>query len=104
MIDGRRVTFEQIELRANNLLMQGDGALDFGSKQVRMSFVTDSATWPRVPLIGDILDTARRDFFQIHVRGSLEEPKVSARAMNTLTTTVDEVLRGDDRPTTAQRK
>ena len=32
---------------------------------------------------------------QIHVKGTLTEPKVSATAVNTLTTTVDEVLRGD---------
>src|SRR4030095_6795188 len=102
--DGRRVTFEQIELRSNNMLMQGDGAMDFGTRQVRMSFVTDSAAWPKGTFTGDIVDTARRDLLQIHVRGSLEEPKVSARAMNTLTTTVDEVLRGDDKTPTAQTK
>jgi hypothetical protein len=103
-MDGRRVTFEQIELRSNNMLMQGDGAMDFGTRQVRMSFVTDSTTWPKLPIIEDILQGARHELLQIRVRGRLDEPKVSARSMNTLSTTVDEVLRGDEKPTTAAKK
>jgi hypothetical protein len=103
-IDGARVTFEQIELRSKEMLMQGDGNLDFSTKQVKMSFVTDSRNWPKLPLIGDLLEGARHELLQIHVRGTLEEPKVSARAMNTITTTVDEVFKGDDKPTTQKRR
>jgi hypothetical protein len=103
-IDGNRVTFEQIELRAKEMLMQGTGHLDFGTKQVRMTFTTDSTAWPKLPLIGDLLQTARHELLQIHVRGTLQDPKVSATSMNTFTTTIDEVLRGDDRSATQPQK
>jgi hypothetical protein len=95
-VDGQRVTFESIELRAKEMMMQGTGHLDFGTKQVKMTFVTDSTNWPKIPIVGDLLQGARHELLQIHVKGTLEEPKVSASMMNTFTTTVDEVLRGSD--------
>jgi hypothetical protein len=50
------------------------------------------------------LQTARHELLQIHVRGTLQDPKVSATSMNTFTTTIDEVLRGDDRSATQPQK
>ena len=70
-------------------------ALSFDSRQVRMTFTTDSATWSKVPIVGDLLQGARTELLQIQVRGTLQDPKVSASAMNTFTTTIDEVFRGD---------
>jgi hypothetical protein len=95
-VDGQRVSFESIELRAKEMMMQGNGHLDFGTKQVKMTFVTDSTTWPKIPIVGDLLQGARHELLQIHVQGTLEEPKVSASMMNTFTTTIDKVFRGSD--------
>jgi hypothetical protein len=103
-VDGQRVTFENIELRARDMLMHGNGHLDFGSKQVRLSFVTDSTSWPKLPIIGDLLQGARHELLQINVRGTLEEPKVSAGAFRTVTTTVDEVFHGADSGGMGRRK
>src|SRR5437763_1802415 len=97
-VDGGRVTFETIELRAKQMLMQGSGHLDFDTKRVRMTFVTQNDTWPKLPVIGDLLQGARNELLQIHVRGTITEPQVSASAMNTLTTTIDEVFRGANPP------
>ncbi len=94
-LEGQRVTFESIELRSNNMLMQGGGTLDFGDKTVRLNFTTDNPNWPKVPVIGDLIQGARSELLQIHVRGTLQQPKVSAGTFNTFTTTVDEVLKGD---------
>lgn len=102
-MDGQRVTFEQIELRSKEMLMQGDGQLDFGTRKVKLKFVTDSTTWPKLPLIGELIQGAKQEFLQIHVRGTLQEPKVSARSLNTFTTTVDEVFRGDEKNTTPKK-
>ena len=83
-MDGRRVTFEQIELRSKEMLMQGNGHLDFATKQVRLTFVTDSTAWPKLPIIGDLIQGARHELLQIHVKGTLQEPKVSAGAFGTV--------------------
>ncbi|HMB95148.1 MAG TPA: hypothetical protein VKK61_03835, partial [Tepidisphaeraceae bacterium] len=97
-IDGQRVTFEDIELRSKDMLMQGDGHLDFDTKQVQMRFVTDSAGGFKIPIIGDLLQQARHELLQIQVRGTLQEPKVSAQSMSTLVTTVDQVFKSEDKP------
>jgi hypothetical protein len=93
-IEGQRVTFEQIELRAKEMLMQGSGSLYFDTKRVKMTFTTDNTTWPKLPIIGDLLTSARHELLQIHVNGTLQDPKVSASAMNTFTTTIDQVFKG----------
>ena len=77
--------------------MQGNGSLDFGTKKVRMTFTTDNPNWPKLPIVGALVQGAKHELLQIHVRGTLTEPKVSARAINTLSTTVDEVFRGDSK-------
>jgi hypothetical protein len=96
-VDGQTVTFENLALRSNTMLMSGSGQLDFGTRQVRMSFTTDNPAWPHIPIVGDLLNNAKNEMLQIHVKGTLQEPKVSATAINTFTTTVDEVLRGNSR-------
>jgi hypothetical protein len=92
---GQKVMFESIEVRAKDLLISGSGQLDFGTKKVNLTFTTDNPNWPKVPILGDLVQTAKQELLQIHVKGTLQEPKVSASAMNTFTTTVDEVLKGD---------
>ncbi len=95
-VDGQRVNFENIELRAGTMMMTGNGSLDYGTKKVHLTFVTDTPGW-KIPLVHDIFQGAKQELLQIHVNGTVQEPKVSAGLMNTFTTTVDEVLRGDGR-------
>src|SRR4029079_7149643 len=90
-VEGEKVSFEQIEMRASNMLMSGSGWLDFKSKRGRMTFVTDRLKECGTPFITDILRGARQELMQIHVSGTVKEPKVSGSMMNTFTTTVDEV-------------
>lgn len=94
-LDGNRVTFEAIELSAEQMSMRGDGFLDFGDKKVQLNFVTDAKSWLKVPILDDFLRGARNELLQIRVRGTLSDPKVSAGALPTISTTIDEVFRGD---------
>jgi hypothetical protein len=103
-IEGQRVTFEQIDLRAKEMVMQGTGHLDFDTKRVSMVFTTDNTTWPKLPIIGDLISSARHELLQINVTGTLQSPKVSATAMNTFTTTIDQVLAGGSSDVTPDGK
>jgi AsmA-like C-terminal region len=94
VVQGNRVTLEQIELRTANMVMQGSGWLDFGTKKVQMTFQTDNPAWPKLPLIGELLEGAKKELFQIYVKGTIQEPQIGARSFNTFTTTVDEVFKG----------
>jgi hypothetical protein len=96
-VNGGRVNFEQIELRSATMLMQGSGRLDYDTRKVRLTFVTDSPASLKLPFVHGFLQGVRQELLQIHIHGSIEEPKVGARSFNTFTTTVDEVLRGNGR-------
>ncbi len=104
IVEGPKVTFEQIELRAANMLMSGNGTLNFDTRRMAFSFTTDNPNWPKIPVIGDFIQGAKRELFQIHVRGTIDEPQIKARSMNTFQTTIDEVFKGQDRPTTRATK
>jgi hypothetical protein len=94
-LDGQRVTLETIQLRSDTMSMDGYGYIDFADKQVRLTLNTDDGNWDKLPIVGDLLRGAKQELLQIHVRGTLEEPKVEAKSFNTFQTTVDEVLQGD---------
>jgi len=95
-IDGPIVTFDRIELKGNNVMMTGDGRLNFTKKTVDMRFSTENPNAFQIPLIGPLLESANRELLQIHVRGSILAPKVSSSSFGTISTTVDEVLNGDN--------
>lgn len=88
VVDGNRLTFENIAIRAKDMVMNGSGSVDFGTKAVSLTFVTDNPNWPKIPLI----EKVKNQLIQIQVRGTVEEPKVKAKSMTVITTTVDEVL------------
>lgn len=91
-LEGDRVSFSDISLQSQEMRIKGAGWLDFDRKQLSIDFVTDS-TGKDLPVIGSFLDAARRELFQIKIRGSLSEPQVKAGSLRTITTTVDEILR-----------
>jgi AsmA-like C-terminal region len=90
-IDAERVSFSDITLQSSEMRIKGAGWLDFEEKQVNLDFYTDS-TGKKLPVIGNLLDAARRELFQIKVRGTLAEPTVKAGSLRTITATVDEIL------------
>ena len=94
-VEGQRISFERIELKSDNMLMQGNGYLDFKSKQVRMSFTTDNPNGLKVPFLNDLVAGARGELMKISIKGTIKEPKVQANPFGTVTTTIDEVFKGD---------
>lgn len=97
-VAGQQVTFGQIELRSDQMRMTGGGMLDFGNQSVSMNFTTDNPNWPHLPIIGDLLEGAKNELLQIHIRGTIKKPKVSVKSFNTFQTTIDEVVRDNKDP------
>ncbi|HLL91170.1 MAG TPA: hypothetical protein VK324_17870, partial [Tepidisphaeraceae bacterium] len=94
-VDGRQVTFEEIHVRGDTLLLTGNGRLDFDTKRVALTFTTDNPNAVQIPFISELWRGAQQELLRINVRGTIEEPKVSAAPMGTFRTTIDEVLNGD---------
>jgi hypothetical protein len=95
-LDGDLVSLDRIDLNSKSLSMQGHGHIDFASKQVELSFVTNHPDWMSLPLIGPIWSRAQSELLRIHIKGSLQSPTVSASSLDTVTTTVDQVIRGEE--------
>jgi hypothetical protein len=57
-----------------------------------MVFTTDNPTWPKIPFVDQILSGARKELFQIRVSGTVQDPKLTAGTLNTVSTTIDEVF------------
>jgi len=91
-IRGHKLALDRIELRTPTVTMQGFGTMDFDTKRVAMTFLTDNPNWPRIPVVGELLDLAKHELLQIRVTGTINEPQVRAKSMNTFTTTIEEVF------------
>jgi hypothetical protein len=91
---GNRMTLEGVDLSAEGMRMSGRGVLDFGKGTVSMAFTTDAGTWMQIPIVKDLVQGARDELLQIRIKGSLQQPKVEAGMFNSVTTTIDEVLKG----------
>lgn len=103
-LDGNRVVFEQIKLTARNMVMEGAGSLDFGTKKVDLAFTTDNPSGlMQLPFLKELLSGARSEMLKIRVKGTIQEPEVSAQSLGTFWTTVDEVLNGG-KPTADDKK
>jgi hypothetical protein len=94
-VEGSRVNFEQMDLRADNMSMNGTGYLDFATKQVRLSLTTDNPGGFKIPFISDLWQGARQELLRINVEGTVQEPKVQTSTMGVVTTTIDQVFKGD---------
>ena len=94
-VEGTRVNFEQMELRADAMMMNGTGYLDFGTKQVRLNLTTDNPAGFKIPFITDLWRSARQELLSIRVEGTVQDPKVQPSSMGVITTTIDQVFKGD---------
>jgi uncharacterized protein involved in outer membrane biogenesis len=90
-LDGQTIRFDQVQLTSPQMIIRGGGWLDFASRQIDLRFHTDTRG-VKLPIVGEFLDAARREMFQITLRGSLNEPVVGTGVLPTIRTSIDEVL------------
>jgi len=95
-VDGQRVNFDRIDLKSNEMTMSGSGEMDFDKRKVSLWLVTDNAALVALPVVGPLLHSAKEELLKIHVEGTIQQPKVSASSFDTITTTVDQVFKGDE--------
>jgi hypothetical protein len=95
-LEGQKVVFERIELKSNDMTMSGSGEIDFALKRVSLWLATNNPTLIALPVLGPLLSGANQELLRIHVKGTIEQPTVSASTFDTVTTTVDQVFKGTD--------
>ena len=95
-LDGQKVIFETIDLKSKDMTMTGSGELDFALKRVSLWLVTNNPALVALPVLGPLLGGANQELLRIHIKGTIEEPKVTASTFDTVTTTVDQVFKGNN--------
>ncbi len=92
-LEGQKVLFEKIELKSNDVAMTGSGEVDFARRTVSLWLATNNPALLALPVIGPLLGGANQELLKVHIKGTIDQPKVSASTFDTVTTTVDEVFR-----------
>jgi hypothetical protein len=95
-LDGQRVLFERIDLKGKDVTMSGSGELNFAQGRVSLWLVTNNSALVSLPVVGPLIHGADQELLKIHIQGTIQQPKVSASTFDTITTTVDQVLSGDE--------
>ncbi len=95
-LEGQKVSFETIQLKSNDVTMTGSGELDFAARQVSLWLATTNPALIALPVVGPLLGGANEELLRIHIKGTIDQPKVSASTFDTVTTTVDQVFKGND--------
>jgi hypothetical protein len=95
-LEGQKATFEKIELKSNDVTMTGSGELDFAARRVSLWLAISNPALIALPIVGPLLGGANQELLRIHIKGTIDQPKVSATTFDTVTTTVDEVFKGND--------
>ena len=87
-----RATFDSIEMKAPGLRIYGDGVLDFEKRTVDFTLNTENPDSLSIPLFNQLVRRAQKELLQIHIHGSMQEPKINAMTLPTFQTTLDQVL------------
>jgi AsmA-like C-terminal region len=95
-MEGEKVVFEQIDLKSKDMTMSGSGELNFALKSVSLWLATRNPALIALPVVGPLLGGANQELLRIHIKGTIEEPKVTASTFDTVTTTVDQVFKGNN--------
>jgi hypothetical protein len=95
-MEGERVVFEQIDLKSKDMTMSGSGELNFALKSVSLWLATRNPALIALPVVGPLIGGANQELLRIHIKGTIEEPKVTASTFDTVTTTVDQVFKGNN--------
>jgi len=91
-VDGQTVNIENLELTGKDVNMSGTGTLDFATKHVDLLLVTNTFSF-----LGKVFNDVSHELMHIHVRGQIQEPKVSVGSFETVTTTVDDVVKKEEK-------
>jgi hypothetical protein len=95
-LDGERVVFEQIDLKSKDMTMSGSGELNFAQRYVSLWMTTKNPALLALPVVGPLIGGADQELLRIHIKGTIEQPKVTASTFDTVTTTVDQVFKGNN--------
>jgi hypothetical protein len=76
-IDDDIIHFERILLASPGINLAGAGNVSFSSKNMSLSFITETPNEFEIPILSPIIQQTRNELLQISVTGTLDNPKVT---------------------------
>jgi hypothetical protein len=91
LIDDNRIDVRDITLSSAQMQVRGSGTIDMLTREIDLSFYTQTRG-ASLPVIGQLLDAARKELFNVRIRGKLEDIRTETGTFQTIGTTIDQVL------------
>ncbi len=97
-IQGRRMYLTKIDLQGKAIALVGSGTLRTDTQELDLQMLAGSPTRLRVPIVTELVEGASRDLFELHVTGTLQEPRIETRQASNLRKALEKLFppRGED--------
>jgi hypothetical protein len=90
---GREVELRDILLRDQTVAMIGAGRLQRDPSELDLRLVAVSPhRWFRLPIVTELVEGTARELVEVRVRGSLDEPQISANPLRGVSGAVETLL------------
>jgi len=83
-IEGRTVHLTKIDLQGGAIALVGSGTLGYDNDELNVRLLAGSPQRLRVPIVTELVEGATRDLFELHVTGTLSQPKIETRPLSNL--------------------
>jgi hypothetical protein len=76
---------DSLELRDSLFLMLGNGAIDIPTRKANLTIIAaQPRTWPKIPVLTELVEGAVRELVEVHASGPLNDLKFEARPLRSL--------------------
>jgi hypothetical protein len=76
---------DSLELRDSSFLMLGNGVIDLPTRRASLTVIAaQPRTWPKVPVLTELLEGAVRELVEVHATGPINDLKFEARPLRSL--------------------
>jgi hypothetical protein len=92
IVDGDMVDFDSIRMEASSLGLVGRGTMKTSTQEIDMLFLTTNPNVTYGGFISELLGGLKNQLIQIHIGGTVKNPKTDVRSLPVLTNSIDAVL------------
>lgn len=76
---------DSLELRDSSFLMLGNGVIDMPARHASLTVIAaQPRTWPKVPVLTELLEGAVRELVEVHATGPINDLKFEARPLRSI--------------------
>lgn len=101
-IEGNTMHLTKIDLQGGAISLIGSGELNIETDEVNVRLLAGSPHRLRVPIVTEMIEGASRDLFELHITGSLRDPKIETQQARNIRRALETIFpppanRGSDR-------